>query len=53
LIGSALLVCLDALGASVPMQIGAAAVTTSALRFVAMARRTHLPRAAVPPEPAD
>ncbi|PAP82364.1 hypothetical protein B1759_01030 [Rubrivirga sp. SAORIC476] len=48
-IGSALLVGLDTLGATVPVQIGVAAVATSALRFRAMLTSMHLPR----PSPPD
>ena len=48
LVGAAALVGLDALGASVPAQLLAAAAVTTGLRFVAMARRTRLPRTALP-----
>ncbi len=49
LLGSASLVALDAVGAPVPVQIGVAAVVTSALRFGALVRHMRLPRAPLPP----
>lgn len=53
LIGSALLLVLDTIGAPVPVQIALTAVTTSALRFVALVRNTQLPTPAAPPPPTD
>lgn len=52
LLGCALLVVLQALGASVLVQIAAAAATTSALRFIALVRHTRLPRPPAPPSPS-
>ncbi|WP_412067474.1 trimeric intracellular cation channel family protein [Rubrivirga sp. IMCC43871] len=49
-LGGAVLVALDALGAGVGLQFAACAVTTSALRFLAMARHVRLPRPSAPPD---
>lgn len=51
LIGSALLVALEALGASVALQIGASALATTALRFRALVSNMQLPRPPFHPEP--
>lgn len=50
LLGSALLLGLDALGTPVAVQIAAAAVATTALRFGALVKNVRLPRPA-PPDP--
>ncbi|WP_412062982.1 trimeric intracellular cation channel family protein [Rubrivirga sp. IMCC45206] len=49
-LGCAVLVALDALGVGVGLQFAACAVTTSALRFLAMARHVRLPRPSAPPD---
>ncbi len=51
LIGCTVLVALDALGAGVGVQLVACAATTSALRFLAMARNLRLPQSSAPPAP--
>lgn len=48
LLGSTVLVALDALGVGVGLQILATAVTTSTLRFAALARNVRLPRPSTP-----
>lgn len=51
LLGAAVLVALDALGAGPTPALLAAAATCTGLRFVAMARRARLPRTALSPPP--
>lgn len=53
LLGSALLVGLDALGAGELTQILSCAATTSTLRFIALVRHTNLPTAPAPPTPSS